>query len=45
MHRAEFFQDSIRIAAFSPAVMVLLCGENCAGEQKNERADKLLRLT
>jgi hypothetical protein len=30
MHRAEFIQDSIRIAAFSPVVMVvLLCGENC----------------
>ena len=28
MHRAEFFQDSIRIAAFDPMVMVLLCGKN-----------------
>jgi hypothetical protein len=28
MHRAEFLQDSIRIAAFGPMMMVLLCREN-----------------
>jgi hypothetical protein len=29
MHRTEFFQDSIRVAAFGPVVMVLLCGDSC----------------
>jgi hypothetical protein len=46
MHRTEFFQDSVCIAAFSPVVMVvLLCGENWAREQKREGAEELLRLS
>jgi hypothetical protein len=34
MHRTEFLQDSIRIAAFSPMMMVLLCRENFGRGQK-----------